>query len=76
MADSYRYRCGECGHRTAWGSESQGEQAIETHYVRSHPHVLPGGMVEFRKGADSGGGCGCLIALGIVVLLLIVASRY
>lgn len=43
MADSYRYRCGECGHRTAWGSESRGEQAIETHYGRSHPHVVPGG---------------------------------
>ncbi|MEU0281811.1 hypothetical protein [Streptomyces sp. NPDC006195] len=75
MADSYRYRCGECGHRTSWGSESRGEQAIETHYVRSHPQVVPGGMVEFRKGSSPGGGCGCLIALGVLVLLLIIASR-
>lgn len=74
MADSYRYRCGECGHHTAWGSESQGGQAIEAHYGRSHPQVLPGGMVEFRKGS-SGGGAGCLILLGIVVLLLFIASR-
>jgi hypothetical protein len=75
MADSYRYRCGECGHRTGWGSESQGGQAIAAHYGRSHPHVDPGGVVEFRKGSSSGGGLGCLIALGIVVLLLIMASR-
>lgn len=75
MAGSYRHRCGECGHRTAWGSESQGEQAIETHYAHRHPHILPGGVVEFRKGS-SGCGSGCLIALGIVVLLLIIASRH
>ncbi|WP_369271307.1 hypothetical protein AB5J55_15845 [Streptomyces sp. R11] len=74
MAVSYRYRCGECGHRTPWGSESQGEHAMESHYARRHPHIAPGGMVEFRKGS-SGGGAGCLIALGIVVLLLIIASR-
>ncbi|MEV7684994.1 hypothetical protein [Streptomyces bungoensis] len=76
MADSYRYRCGECGHHTAWGSESQGETAIEQHYGRSHPHVVPGGMVEFRKGASSGGCSGCLIALGVLVLFLILASRH
>lgn len=75
MADSYRFRCGECGYRTAWGSESQGEVRIETHYSRSHPHTLTGGVVEVRKGS-SGGGSGCLIALGIVVLLLIIASRH
>ncbi|MET7684677.1 hypothetical protein [Streptomyces sp. NPDC005423] len=75
MTDSYRYRCGECGHRTAWGSESHGERAIEAHYGRSHPRVVPGGMAEFRK-KDSGGGVGCLIALGIVVLLLVLASRH
>lgn len=33
-------------------------------------------MVEFRKGSSSRGGSGCLIALGIVVLLLIIASRH
>ncbi|NUP22555.1 MAG: hypothetical protein HOZ81_42155 [Streptomyces sp.] len=74
MADSYRYRCGECGHRTAWGSESRGGEAMETHYAQRHPHIAPGGMVEFRKGSP-GGGSGCLIAVGIVVLLLILASR-
>ncbi|GAA5053698.1 hypothetical protein [Streptomyces similanensis] len=76
MADSYRYRCGECGHHTAWGSESQGADAIEEHYGRSHPHVVPGGMVEFRKGSSSGCGSGCLIALGVLVLFLIIASRH
>jgi hypothetical protein len=75
MADSYRYRCGECGHHTVWGSQSQGEQAIETHYARKHPYVATGGIVEIRKGS-SGVGSGCLIALGIVVLLLIIASRH
>lgn len=74
MADSYRYRCGECGHRTAWGTESRGAEAIEAHYDRSHPDVLPGGMVEFRKGSSCGG-AGCLIVLGILVLLLIGLSR-
>lgn len=75
MADSYRYRCGECGHRTGWGSESQGGEGIEAHYAQRHPHVPSGGMVEFRKGS-SGGGSGCLIAVGIVFLLLLIASRH
>ncbi|MBT2423287.1 hypothetical protein J7F01_05545 [Streptomyces sp. ISL-22] len=74
MADSYRYRCGECGHRTAWGSESRGEQAMGTHYARRHRHTAPGGMVEFRKGS-SGSGAGCLIVLAFMVLLLIIASQ-
>jgi len=74
MADNYRHRCGECGYRTAWGSESQGEQALGTHYGRRHPYLAPGGMVEFRKGS-SGAGVGCLIALGIVTLLLLIATR-
>ncbi|MFH8801244.1 hypothetical protein ACH4F6_16850 [Streptomyces sp. NPDC017936] len=74
MADSYRYRCGECGHRTAWGSESRGAEAIEAHYGRRHPNVLPGGMAEFRKGS-SFDGSGCLLVLGVLVLLLVIASR-
>jgi hypothetical protein len=73
MADSYRYRCGECGHHTSWGSESQGQRAIEAHYAQRHPHVATGGMVEFRQGA-SGCGSGCLIALGILVLLIVLAA--
>lgn len=73
MADSYRHRCGECGHRTAWGSQWQGEQAIEAHYAARHPHVVPGGMVEFRQGA-SGCGPGCLIALGVLALFLLIAA--
>ncbi|WP_225827010.1 hypothetical protein [Streptomyces naphthomycinicus] len=75
MADSYRYRCGECGHRTAWGSESRGAETIEAHYGRNHPDVVPGGMVEFRKGSSSGG-AGCLIVLAVLVLLLVIASRH
>ncbi|GGK04546.1 hypothetical protein GCM10011583_40400 [Streptomyces camponoticapitis] len=74
MADSYRYRCGECGHRTAWGSESRGWHATEAHYDRRHPRVVPGGMVEFREGSSSGAG-GCLIALGIMLLIMIIAAR-
>lgn len=75
MADNYRYRCGECGHRTAWGTQSRGGEGIEVHYARRHPHIPLGGMTEVRKGS-SGGGTGCLIALGIVVLLLILASQH
>lgn len=74
MSDSYRYRCGECGHRTAWKSESQGEHAIDGHYARRHPRIVPGGMVEYRRGAS--GGSGWLIVLGIAVLLLIITSRH
>ncbi|MEU7565601.1 hypothetical protein [Streptomyces fradiae] len=74
MADSYRYRCGECGHRTAWGGESRGAAAIEAHYHRSHPEVVPGGVVEFRRGSSCGGS-GCLIVLAVVVVLLVLASR-
>jgi hypothetical protein len=75
MADSYRYRCGECGHRTSWGRESQGQQAIEAHYAQRHPQVIPGGMAEFREGsAGCGCGSGCLMLLGIAVLLALIAA--
>lgn len=41
-----------------------------------HPAVVPGGMVEFRKGSSGGGGAGCLLALGILVVILIIASQH
>lgn len=75
MADSYRYRCGECGHRTAWGTQSRGGEGIEIHYARRHPNVALGGLTEFREG-PSRSGTGCLIVLGILVLLLILASQH
>lgn len=83
MADVYRYRCGECAHVTAWGSQSSGAEAMGAHYARNHPRVMsPGGLVEYRvedkpSGGGGGGGCGgCLVVLGIVFVLLLIASRH
>ncbi|MEY9845032.1 ribosomal protein S27AE [Streptacidiphilus sp. BW17] len=73
MADSYRYRCGECGYRTPWGHQSQGERGIASHYEKRHPYLDPGGIVEYRQGS-SGCGAGCLVAVGILVLLLVIAA--
>ncbi|WP_354644636.1 hypothetical protein [Kitasatospora camelliae] len=70
----YRYWCGECGFKTAWLGESQGEQQQVEHYAKQHPGIPPGGQVETRRrGPDGGGGCTAL-AVGIVLLLLILAA--
>jgi hypothetical protein len=70
---AYRYWCGECGYRTPWLSESQGEELQIEHYIRRHPGVPPGGTVEVNR-RNPDGGHGCLVLLGIVLLLLLVAA--
>lgn len=70
---AYRYWCGECSFKTPWLSESQGEQQQEEHYARRHRGTPPGGHVEVNR-KSPGGGLGCAQALGIVVLLLVLAA--
>lgn len=70
---AYRYWCGECGFKTPWLSESQVEKQQFEHYVKKHPGIDPGGHVEVNR-TNPNGGLGCLQAVGIVVLLLILAA--
>ncbi|AOS64094.1 hypothetical protein [Actinoalloteichus hymeniacidonis] len=74
MSGSYRYRCGECDHRTPWLGESEGEQRHLDHYIERHPGVLPGGTTEYNpyRGPSSGrGGCvGPIGAIFLVIMLL------
>ena len=70
---SYRYWCGECGFKTSWGTESEGERQQIAHYAERHPGIVPGGQVETNT-KDPGGGSGCLGFIGIVILLLILAA--
>ncbi|MER5989036.1 hypothetical protein [Streptomyces sp. NPDC001787] len=70
---AYRYWCGECGFKTPWLGESQGEQRQMDHYAKRHPGIPPGGLVETgRKGMN--GGCGCVQAVGVLILLLLIAA--
>ncbi|WP_335937548.1 hypothetical protein [Streptomyces sp. PTD5-9] len=70
---AYRFWCGECGFKTPWVSESEGEQRQVDHYTRNHPGIPPGGHVEAnRKNPESGGGCFAVI--GIIVLVLMIAA--
>ncbi|MEV4612468.1 hypothetical protein AB0K43_07695 [Kitasatospora sp. NPDC049258] len=70
---AYRYWCGECGFRTAWLGESQGEQQQIEHYAKQHPGIPPGGQVETNRKRPDGGG-GCLPAAGIILLLVVAAA--
>jgi hypothetical protein len=70
---AYRYRCGECGYKTSWGTESQGEQQQIAHYANRHPGLPVGGQVEANTKNPSGGS-GCLTFVLIAVLLLLLAS--
>jgi len=70
---AYRYWCGECSFKTAWLSESQGEQQQLGHYAKQHPGIPPGGHVEVNR-KNPGGGIGCFQAMAIAVLLLILAA--
>jgi hypothetical protein len=70
---AYRYWCGECGFRTAWLNESQGQERQIEHYARRHPGIDPGGHVEVNR-RRPGAARGCAKALGLVVLLLILAA--
>ncbi|GLW72713.1 hypothetical protein Kpho02_50120 [Kitasatospora phosalacinea] len=69
---AYRYRCGECGFKTSWGTESQGERAQIAHYADRHPDLYPGGTVE-TNGKDPSGGIGCLGVLAVLFLLFVLA---
>ncbi|MFJ5881458.1 hypothetical protein [Kitasatospora cineracea] len=72
---AYRYRCGECGFKTSWGTESQGELAQELHYTDHHPGLLPGGTVEVNgKNPASQRGEGCLGCLAVLVLLFLLLA--
>jgi hypothetical protein len=70
---AYRYRCGECGFKTSWGTESQGEQQQIAHYTNRHPGLAPGGQVETNT-KNPGGGNGCFTFIVIAILLLFLAS--
>ena len=69
---AYRYRCGECGFKTSWGTESQGAEQQIDHYADRHPTIVPGGQVETNSKSPSGGnGClGCLGFIAVAILLL------
>lgn len=69
---AYRYRCGECGFKTSWGTESQGERAQITHYTDRHPGLCPGGTVEANT-KNPQGGSGCLGVLAVLFLLFVLA---
>ncbi|MEV4340336.1 hypothetical protein [Streptomyces sp. NPDC049590] len=70
---AYRYWCGECGFKSSWGTESEGEREQLAHYARNHPGIVPGGQVE-TDGRSPSGGSGCLTFLGIVIVLVILAA--
>ncbi|MFF9345795.1 hypothetical protein [Streptomyces sp. NPDC014734] len=70
---AYRYWCGECGFKTPWLSESEGEQRQLDHYAQRHPGIPPGGHVEANR-KNPEGGIGCVHVIGIIVLLLIIAA--
>ncbi|AUG79443.1 hypothetical protein CFP65_4717 [Kitasatospora sp. MMS16-BH015] len=70
---AYRYWCGECGFKTAWSTESQGERQQIEHYRKQHPGLVPGGQVEVNHRSPSGAP-GCLQLLGLLVLLLVLAA--
>ncbi|MBC3839488.1 hypothetical protein GXW82_02495 [Streptacidiphilus sp. 4-A2] len=81
MADTYRYRCGECGYKTPWGTEYTGSGSIVVHYQQRHPGLPAGGMVEVNSGAavaagkvTSGCATGCLVVVGLLILLAALAS--
>ncbi|GAA2153235.1 hypothetical protein GCM10009760_50720 [Kitasatospora kazusensis] len=70
---AFRYWCGECGFKTPWLTQSQGERHQIEHYAKHHPGIPAGGHVEANR-KNPNGGHGCAEALGLVVLLLIVAA--
>jgi hypothetical protein len=70
---AYRYWCGECGFKTPWLSEAQGEQQQIEHYTKRHPGIPPGGHVEVNRRNPNGDG-GCLRMTTMVVLLLLIAA--
>ncbi len=72
---AYRYWCGECGFKTSWGTESQGERQQIEHYAKHHQGIAPGGRVESNRRSPSGG-TGCLVFIAVTVLLLLFATLH
>lgn len=72
MAANYRYWCGECSYRTPWLPESRGAAQQARHYAQRHGSVPPGGRVEVRAKRGEGGGCVWLV--GVLFLVLLLAS--
>ncbi|MEU1226086.1 hypothetical protein [Streptomyces sp. NPDC005828] len=71
---AYRNWCGECGFKTAWGTQSQSERQQIDHYRSHHPGIRPGGQVETNQKNPSGSSFGCLPLIGIAMLVLILAA--
>ncbi|MFJ6017080.1 hypothetical protein [Streptomyces sp. NPDC092952] len=72
---AFRFWCGECGFKTAWLAESEGAQRQLEHYAKHHPGIPAGGHVETnRKNPERNSGC--LRAVGVLVLLLILTAAY
>ncbi|RZQ62392.1 hypothetical protein [Amycolatopsis suaedae] len=61
MTAKFRYRCGECGHRTRWLDDREGAQRLERHYRRCHPGVEPGGDFEIRRDGQRPGCLGVFL---------------
>jgi hypothetical protein len=72
MAANYRYWCRECRYRTPWLTDSQGAQQRLDHYAQRHPGIPSGGRIEVRD--DPNNGIGCLLLVGLLFLILLVAS--
>ncbi|MFD2468845.1 hypothetical protein [Amycolatopsis silviterrae] len=71
MAADFRYWCGECGYRTPWLTRSQAAEERARHYAECHPGVPPVGQAERRP---AGGGAGCLVLAGVLLLLLVAVA--
>ncbi|MFD7033937.1 hypothetical protein ACFWAR_38515 [Streptomyces sp. NPDC059917] len=73
---NYRFWCGECGFKTAWGTESVAGRRHEDHYTARHPGLPLGGQVESAaEGPAAGGGLGCAgMAIAVLLLLIIAAA--
>ncbi|MFF3215838.1 hypothetical protein ACFYYB_35130 [Streptomyces sp. NPDC002886] len=70
---AFRYRCGECGFKPSWGTESQNEREQIEHYADRHPGLHFGGTVEANAKSPEGG-IGCLGVLGVPYLLFLIAA--
>lgn len=72
----YRFWCGECGFRTPWGDEAEGRLELLRHCRRWHGGIAVGGHRETARGRAGGraeGRGGRLVAVGVVLLLVVLA---
>lgn len=75
-AVAYRFWCGECGYKSDWGSESQGERQQIEHYAARHPGTPPGGQVEVNRKDPEGGACLPVVLVAIVLLILLASCHH